>query len=430
MVHIQIPEYHQPEVQYIFFVLFRYWLNVPYRVFIQGNRCNYVLKGPDGEIEIWNAFFGRSAEPLFYLRHSYLPLSPKWMKTPVGDLPVLFGEPVLEFQDQRIVLGSDLVATLFFFLTRWEEYLDGEVDEHGRFPPKRAWSVKYGLIHFPVVNGYLKLLKWLFKNIGLDIPIEPSFDIFITFDIDHPFLFKGNVLDLKKVLRYLFLEWDLLKTYHTGVALLKKRDPYWKILHDLIESLPFTATFYLLIGRHSPYDHFFSLRLDQKRKIIDLLRSKGVVVGLHPSYLVMEKPELLFQEKEELETLWEQPIEHVRFHYLRFQIPWIWNILRRAKLGYESSFVYSRCNGFRCGTGHSFPVFHCLERKLLPIIEVPPIFMPLPDQKNVEEDFFLLLEQCRKWDTPMRIVFHSSALFESERIKMLYLKVLSELERS
>jgi hypothetical protein len=50
-------------------------------------------------------------------------------------LPFLFGTENIEYEKDTIVVHADLVASAFFLLTRYEEFVKRSVrDEHGRFP--------------------------------------------------------------------------------------------------------------------------------------------------------------------------------------------------------------------------------------------------------------------------------------------------------
>ncbi|MBK6903037.1 MAG: hypothetical protein IPH04_09570 [Saprospirales bacterium] len=62
------------------------------------------------------------------------------------ELPALF--PVLEASGSG--WSFDLFAMVFFMLSRYEEYLISERDEHGRFPPPPVWPA----------GGFLKLHLW------------------------------------------------------------------------------------------------------------------------------------------------------------------------------------------------------------------------------------------------------------------------------
>lgn len=421
MIHIQIPETHQPEIRYVLTTLFEYWFQVPYKVILGPHDSNYWFILPEGKkIQVRNAFFRLSTRPCFYLDAAFLPSAPKWLKTPIGKLPVLFGEPEWESEGETISLHSDLIATLFFFLSRWEEYVSNDADRHGRFPASSSWAAQYNLLHLPIVNQYVELLKYFFQQMGFPLKSQFFYQQRFTFDIDHPFLFQENGFPLKKVIRYAFLEMHPKKAWDILLMYTRSQDPYWETLNKVVNSLPQGTPFYLLIGKHTRYDHFFPLSQEQKKRIVAILKTKQMGIGLHPSYKVMEHPHLLLEEKKELETLLEEPVTDVRFHYLRFRLPFLWNLLDTSGFTRDSSLLFSRSNGFRCGTGHPFPVYHCTERKILPIMEFPPVFMPLPDQTNIEKEYEDLMNSCKQWNTPLTIIFHPSALFESEKIKHFY----------
>ena len=59
----------------------------------------------------------------------------------------------------------DPIATIFYVLTRYEEYLPAPVDEHGRFVYTTSKQYEFGVLDKPIVDN---LVYRVFQNLGID----------------------------------------------------------------------------------------------------------------------------------------------------------------------------------------------------------------------------------------------------------------------
>ncbi len=82
--------------------------------------------------------------------------------------------------------GHDLLACIFFALSRYEEYAAFRPDAHGRFPATAAHAYRHGYLHRPVVRAWTaalgKQLRQWFPE--LPAPRRPPFELHPTYDID------------------------------------------------------------------------------------------------------------------------------------------------------------------------------------------------------------------------------------------------------
>ena len=51
----------------------------------------------------------------------------------IDGIPVLFGNPIVEENEDKIYLYADIIASAFFMITRYEECVNKKRDKHGRF---------------------------------------------------------------------------------------------------------------------------------------------------------------------------------------------------------------------------------------------------------------------------------------------------------
>ena len=84
-------------------------------------------------------------------------------------------------QPTRWIIRTDIVYNTFFFISRAEELINPQRDEHGRFAAKYSLLSQHNRLMIPLVDEYARMLMKL-----LDLPLPtPSFSkIYLTHDID------------------------------------------------------------------------------------------------------------------------------------------------------------------------------------------------------------------------------------------------------
>ena len=88
--------------------------------------------------------------------------------------------------DKTIVFYADIIAAVFFMLSRLEE-VDGQegLDEHKRFPAKQSFAYKQGFLDRPIVDQYALILQaWIKLFLPDWEPTQSQFAIRLTHDID------------------------------------------------------------------------------------------------------------------------------------------------------------------------------------------------------------------------------------------------------
>ena len=306
---------------------------------------------------------------------------------PVEKLPVLFwGESAsknrfAEIQDgNRLIIHVDIIASVFFLLSRIEEYSSKVSDRYGRYPFSESAAYRHGFIDLPIVDLYVKILKyWLEAATKQEIPDTHQFRVSLSHDIDFISLFrpvikgiatigkdalKMNVKNLGDDLHILFNSYN--------------QDPYYSginYLADQSEKFGFSSTFNIMAAAPSFRDTGYSLSSSIARNMLNIIIKKGHKIGLHSSFLSFNKPEKLAKEKSELEKFTGRNVDTVRSHYLRLETPDSWKIWQAAGIKYDTSYGFSEHVGFRCGTCFPYQPFDISEDKPIGIIEEPLVVM-------------------------------------------------------
>ena len=100
---------------------------------------------------------------------------------PLTKLPaLLWGESSLKNKfaeiknSNQLIIHFDLIASIFFMLSRIEEYTSKISDRYGRFPFTSSASFRHGFIDLPIVDLYVKVLKSLVGRINKRKNCQPS----------------------------------------------------------------------------------------------------------------------------------------------------------------------------------------------------------------------------------------------------------------
>jgi len=273
----------------------------------------------------------------------------------------------------------DPFALSFYLITRYEEYLPFEPDEHGRFRPELSLAYREGFLEMPLVDAIMHEMKSLLTERfpGLSIPGR-VFQFLPTFDIDIAFAHSGKgwpraaAAWLKLLLKGDFNQMKERISTLSG----KMADPYdnFRLHLDLAAIYGHPLIYFALLGDFSRYDKNNTNRSMKFRDLLSDL-SQSAEMGLHPSYQSFLHPEIFKKEKQRLENIIQKPVTRSRFHFLRVKFPQSFRILLSENIKDDYSLGYSSMNGYRASTCTPF-YFYDLEKEEKTNLRLHPfIFM-------------------------------------------------------
>lgn len=442
MLTIETKADFEAEKEYCFHVLFREMLGVDYRV-VWKQQPDYTVLLPDGNRLVIEDHFFSALPESGYLNTGCLPKGAPGFSCYGPDIVSLYGTPELqdsmEKERRTIRCGSDLFAAAFFMLTRWEEWVVPDRDEHGRFPASASASFQFGFLDRPVVHEWADALYAMLQQLGWqhDRP-ERRFHLAVSCDVDHPRLW-WSVLDRFKTLGgSLFVRGNIKETcYWLRHHFFRSRDPYdvFEVWMDLLRQHGLQAQFNFLGDRMRNSDCYYPVRHPFVRETIEKLANGGHGIGFHPSYESFDHPPLFRKELDSVREISPVPVTTGRQHYLRFAVPDTWKIWEQAGMHWDSTAGYSEAEGFRCGMCHDFPVFDVRERKMATLREKPLIAMDVTlalYQKYTPEQALerlrFLKKQVEKHRGEFVFLWHNSSwnTYFWEPWKQVFLKFLSE----
>jgi len=433
MLKITIPNNNINERSYILDVLFNQFLNIKYELLISKEEIeeSIIKIGDKKTIIIKDAFFSLYVKDLEYLQINAIPKEIIYFEHLLlveKNIPILFGEDKVEIEDNQIISHIDIFATLFFMLTRWEEYVNKTRDEHNRFPHTATLAYKEGFLNRPIVNEYVEFFWHLLLLLGYKEKRESKeFSLLLTHDVDeiqrYPNFKKvimgmgGDVLYRKS----LFLPFKTLYDY-TLVSVKKRKDPYdsFDEIMDISDSLEIKSHFFFMSGgTTTKYDNRYNINNPRVKNIIEKIKKRGHFVGLHPSYNAYNNSTQFKKEKDALEKVNEAPIISGREHYLRFEVPKTWQLWEDNGFEWCSNLAYPKSAGFRTGSCYPYTPFNILSQKRLNIKERPLIMMEVTfaeASKNIEEfdtmvDYYLNI--IKKYNGEFVLLWHNASFKEA-----------------
>jgi hypothetical protein len=343
----------------------------------------------------------RAGEALLQLPPQSLDWIPGTAATPAhlqlpfsGSIPILFwgascADPPCPFaarlSSQHVVFYADVIAATFFMLSRWEETVTPERDEHDRFPATASVAYRQGFLTRPVVDEYALILRtWLRVLLPNWQPQRGLFSVEISHDIDHVRRFRHWENALRTLVSDLCKHRTPRVAWLTGVQAIKealnpRRAAYYQHIYTLANLSQAhhirNDTFYFMTSAPGALDNEYRFTAPHVQTCIQQLVDWGFNIGLHPSYHTFNNPAMLCEEKGRLDQILPQATNQARQHYLRFAAPDSWRHYQEAGLRHSANMAYHDYEGFRCGTCHPFSPFDWEQDQHFSLTEHPLIIM-------------------------------------------------------
>ncbi len=284
----------------------------------------------------------------------------------------------------------DPLASVFYTLSRMEEYLTDQRDSLGRFPGKKSilyqndWHEKAMCDRWS--NDFLYFLK---EKCGLNWhPKLERIACMPTFDIDNAFAYqhKNQLRTKLATAKDMFYARKERLSDRKKVLAGEMKDPY--DTYDFIETLSMTGakiTIFWLLGDYGPYDKNISHQHPAQRALI-LHMSNFADIGIHASYGSNDSEFQLLTEIQRLSEITETNITKNRQHFLMLHLPDTYQALVRQNITDDYSMGYADIAGFRAGTARSFPWFDLEKNDITSLMIHPFSYMDgtLKEYLNLE----------------------------------------------
>lgn len=330
--------------------------------------------------------------------------------------PVLFGRE-----------EDDLLASAFFWLAAWQEFVSPERDEHGRFPHAASLQKTLGTTTRPVVDAYREMLADRLRRAGIPLHRRTwqgrPWALCPTHDIDYLRKWRPGII-LREVVHYLLLNRQKAplagRVRRFGRVLrdaARRGDPYREAMVRMQEAVVRsggTATYFFKAAARDPHDVPYHLGGAFLGGRFAALRRDGFEVGLHPSYVSHDDEGYMREERDRLAGAWGAPVRSIRQHYLRYEWPATARLHERLGFRLDSTLGFAAHEGFRNGTCLPFQLFDVEENRVLDVWEMPLAIMESTlfshrrlDVEAAMDATVAVLEQARRFGGVCVALWHN-----------------------
>jgi len=406
------------QIRYVFDTLFSI-IGFPFTV---NTGCESLLK-------VVYARYPEGRCDLFIPAYPYHPWAKNKPKiTFLNNIPVLYISDKPYFLIHEGKIGFDLINSTFYLLSRYEEYLSRDVDQHGRFPHTSSVLYSAGILKIPVINFYISILKNFLQaklyERGINLkPItlwknQSKLAVALTHDVDLDYMILDHVNFVQKLLvtkrtlmAYGNSLYKRLRTiYLGGISLFQKmeipdgsRYSEFEQWMKLEEGFGYRSTFYFSANvKNHYYDNMYSLcdkwRFNNKKlklsEIMKIMAREGWEIGLHGSYMSYCNEDILKREKLILEEVLGKSITGIRQHRLRFDITKTLRIQEKCGFKYDTSLGYNKEIGYRAGIAYPFYPFGIMENRVYNLLEMPLVIQEIALFRGKSTDIDQCLQKC------------------------------------
>lgn len=467
MLIARIPPGREAERRYILDVVLGGFLGISYEIIIDPLAREWCFEcGDNNRIVLPDVMLASSHSD--WLKSNSLPVEPLrqwdtkssvlgyrlWHRLVFPIVPILYGEAspssdLVRFDSRGLTAKLDVMGSIFFMLTCYEETVRQVRDRHGRFPGRASLATRESFFDRPIVDEYVEILWALLKRLWPGLRRrERAFIMRPTHDVDEALRYPnarrlwrraaGHVLRGRPSgLAQTWREWRGIRRNGAWA------DPWFTFrdIMDLSENAGATSTFYFLTDRHgTPRNSTQPFDTPAIRVLLREIADRGHVIGLHPSYDTWRDGAQMRRELDILQRVCReegivQESWSVRQHYLRLESPGTWRLWDDSGFDTDSSLMYADRAGFRCGTCHGFPLFDLEEGRELAVREQPLIVMEcsvLDDRymglgRNPDAALAAMLElkrRCAKFGGEFVLLWHNHRL-EKPGERELYRQIMS-----
>lgn len=392
-----------------------------------------------------------------------------WQQWNGTKIPFLFDnrnkKPILEVVDSKVFINYDILASSFFFLSGWQEYVYLSIYPSLRYPYRESLQKKLKITKIPVVNYYFDILKEAIQTV---YHIDPDIQIFgknrsaicLTHDIDkcNSGWKEGGLFELKNGRPFSFVKlckkrlfnndvWFNLdeiiniekkfKTNSSFYFLPKKGKTKTEIVNQIQNKLQTSEPGIKSDQKKKPvlktlrYNADYDLRSPKFREVINKIQDSGSEIGLHGSFGTALDLELLKQDLEGLNV----PVAGIRFHNLLLDITRTYGILQQAGLKYDTTSGFAEEIGFRNGITFPFYPFDFRNNKPFEVLEIPLMIMDTTFRNynntpidQVFSQIIEVLDQSQKFNGLMTILWHNNYFspYKFAGWREIYEQILSE----
>lgn len=287
----------------------------------------------------------------------------------------------LFYQEECICFNQalDPFASIFYILSRMEEYTTIKADKFGRFEGKNSVLHRFEWNEKVVCDRWaMDIINYLKANGILHAELKsPTYSIVPTFDIDNAYAYinKGVLRTAMATFKDFILGRSRRILERQRVQIGSMKDPY--DTYDSIENLAskgLKIKIFWLLGDFAKFDRNISHRHPKQRKLIQRM-SKKAIIGIHPSFKSNSYEFYLHNEIERLEEIINGRVYSSRQHFLFLKMPYTYQTLIGQEIKHDYTMGFADIVGFRIGTARPIKWFDLQTNKVSKLTIHPFAFM-------------------------------------------------------
>jgi len=352
-----------PRITYVFQLFFDSLIKTPY------------LTTSDEEV-----FKSYNGPKLNYSANSYsageLQIIPCGLLTDTGTKEQLIN--VTEWNNMKVFfrtdqgsLPFDVFSASFYLVSRYEEYLTRNLDEHRRFRHINSVAYKNHFLDEPLINYWAEELKKVIQAKYPSISIvENKYSFISTIDVDVAYAHLGR--NVRVTIASYFkalLRFDIKAVFEKKLVFLHlKKDPYdtFEYQEKLFAKNKLRPIYFFLAGKRGPKDRNISPKSRRFKKLLKKL-SAFAEIGIHPSYQSESNVNVVAKEIANVSKNISETITSSRQHYLRIRLPETYYCLAELGITDDYSMAYAGTGGFRASICTPFFFYDLQAEKVLPV---------------------------------------------------------------
>lgn len=349
-------------------------------------------------------------------------ITPSYLSWKNWKVPVFIKSKTEKKLDNQ--LSFDVFVNTFFLLSGWQEWISEDYDEHERFKYANSLQNKFNFVEVPVVTIYFDILFHEIRKQG--IPIEErkfSSSLIFTHDIDQ--LRSGWLEDIQFEIK----NFSIKSLFEIPKALIIKlfglKDSYYIAFEKMIEIEKKkdieAISFFMTKKSKNDADHDLN-----KKKYLKLFEAYKKVnkVGLHPGYFTHNSREEFSKQLYKLKELSEGEINHVRQHFLKYDVKVTPLIHEQLEITHDYSLGYAEMYGFRNAIATPFYLYNYKEGRSYRVLQIPLFFMEgtltkyigVKKHRNIKKVISLSRRIVNDFNVNFSVLFHNTA-FSEKRYK-------------
>ena len=263
------------------------------------------------------------------------------------------------------MLPFDPFAASFYLVSRYEEYLPHQKDEHGRFEANQSLAYRNDFLTKPLLNIWAEKIKVSLLQMYPDLNFgESKYEYISTIDIDNGYAYKGKgFVRITGAFAKSLLKLDFKGWYHRfKVVFMNAQDPFdtYQKLKDLNAKYAAKSIYFFLVGEFSEHDRNLSIKQMKYQQLIKSIADYAVV-GIHPSYASNASPKIVAKEIKNLNQNLNEEVTKSRQHYLKLKFPDTYRNLIECDILEDYSMGYAEQVGFRASICSPFNFYDLID---------------------------------------------------------------------